>query len=236
MRARWVLTWKSSGKAKARLCVLGVQDPDLTEVFRDSPRLSTASEALIMKWVASHKYRLISGDIKTAFPRGDEDVRNIFIAPLDDVRQMLNVDYETVLRLRKAVYGLVNAPMKWLERLKKSLIQHGLTSCALDPCTFILRKSGKIHRVLGVYVDDVIGGGDETFNRVMTAVRKEFDFGSWDTGSFRFKGRQISQMLNGEIVFDIEQYKHELEQLEVCKAERTKPKRILNSKEHTPFR
>ena len=84
-----------------------------------------------------------------------------------------------------------------------------------------------------MYVDDVIGGGNETFNRVMTAVRKEFDFGSWDTGSFRFKGRQISQMLNGEIVFDIEQYKHELEQLEVSKAERTKPKRILNSKEHT---
>ena len=48
MRARWVLTWKSSGKAKARLCVLGYQDPDLTEVPRDSPTLSTASEALIM--------------------------------------------------------------------------------------------------------------------------------------------------------------------------------------------
>ena len=57
LRARWVLTWKSSGKAKARLCVLGFQDPDLTEVPRDSPTLSTASEALIMQWVASHKYR-----------------------------------------------------------------------------------------------------------------------------------------------------------------------------------
>ena len=67
MRARWVLKWKSIGKAKARLCVLGFQDPDLTEVPRDSPTLSTASEALIMQWIASHKYRLISGDIKTAF-------------------------------------------------------------------------------------------------------------------------------------------------------------------------
>ena len=45
MRARWVLTWKSSGKAKARLCVLGFQDLDLTEVLRDSPTLSAASEA-----------------------------------------------------------------------------------------------------------------------------------------------------------------------------------------------
>ena len=184
MRARWVLPWKSSGKAKARLCVMGFQDPDLTEVSRDSPTLSAGSQALIMQWLASHKYRLISGDIKTAFLSGDEDVRNIFIAPLDDVRQMLNVDHETVLRLRNAVYGLVNAPKKWWDRLKKSLIQHGFTSCALDPCAFVLRKSGQIHGVLGAHVDDVIGGEDETFDRIMTAVRKEFGFGAWDIGSF----------------------------------------------------
>ena len=76
---------------------------------------------------------------------------------------------------------------------EKSLTQHGFTSCSLDPCVFVLRKSGKIHGVLGVHVDDMIGGGNETFNRVMTAVRKEFDVGTWDIGSFRFMGRQLSQ-------------------------------------------
>ena len=95
MRARWVLTWKSIGKAKARLCVLGFQDPDLTEVPSDSPRLSAASEALIMQRVASHTYRLISGDIKTAFLSGDEDVRNMFISTPEDVRHMLNLHHET---------------------------------------------------------------------------------------------------------------------------------------------
>ena len=94
------IEWKGRGTS---LCVLGFQDPDLTEVSRDSPTLSAASEALIMQWVASHEYRLISGDIKTAFLSGDEDVGNIFIAPPDYLRQMLNVDHETVLRLRKAV-------------------------------------------------------------------------------------------------------------------------------------
>ena len=150
-----------------------------------------------MQWVASHKYRLISGDIKTAFLSGDDDIRNIFISPPDDLRQMLNLDHETVLRLRKAVYGLVIAPKKWWDRLKTSLIQHDFTSCALDPCAFVLRKSGKIHGVLGVHVDDVIGGGNEIFDRIMTTVRKEFDFGAWDVGNFRSKGRQISQMPNG---------------------------------------
>ena len=140
MRARWVLTWKSTGKAKARLCVLSFQNPDIPH---NSPTLSAASEALIMQWVVSHKCRLISGDIKTAFLSGDENIRNIFISPPDDVRQMLNLDHETVLRLRKAENGLVNAPKKWWDRLKTSLIKHGFTSCALDPCAFVLRKRGK---------------------------------------------------------------------------------------------
>ena len=45
-----------------------------------------------------------------------------------------------------------------------------------------------------MHVDDVIGGGNEIFDRIMTTVHKEFDFGTWDIGNFRFKGRQISQM------------------------------------------
>ena len=86
------------------------------------------------------------------------------------------------------------------------------------------------------HVDDVIGGGNEIVDRIMTTVRKEFDFGAWDVGNFRFKGRQISQMPNGEIVCDMEQYKHELEQIDVSKADKTKLERVLNSKEHTQFR
>ena len=67
MRARWVLTWKSTGEAKARLCVLGFEDRDLTEVPRDSSTLSSHAEALILQSVSSNKWKLVSGDIKTAF-------------------------------------------------------------------------------------------------------------------------------------------------------------------------
>ena len=109
------------------------------------------------------------------------------------------------------------------DRLKKSLIEHGFTSCALDPRALVLQKSGQVHWVLGVHVDDAIGGGNETFDRILTAVCKEFDCGAWHVGNFRFKGRQISQMPNREIVFDMEQYKHVLEQIEVSKADKTKP-------------
>ena len=77
--------WKSTGEAKVRLCVLGFQDPDLTEVPRDSSTLSTQAEASILQCVASNKWKLVSGDVKTAFLSGDKKHRNIFILPPDDV-------------------------------------------------------------------------------------------------------------------------------------------------------
>lgn len=49
LKSRWALTWKtvesenglpSGRKAKARLVVLGYQDPRLTEVCRDAPTLT----------------------------------------------------------------------------------------------------------------------------------------------------------------------------------------------------
>ena len=50
LRARWVLTWKEldpiaseaegcQRKAKARLVILGYEDPDITTIPRDSPTL-----------------------------------------------------------------------------------------------------------------------------------------------------------------------------------------------------
>ena len=50
------------------------------------------------------------------------------------------------------------------------------------------KRVGKIHGMLRVHVDDVFGGGDETFDRIMTTVRKEFDFGAWNVGNFRVQG------------------------------------------------
>ncbi|CAE7838798.1 GIP, partial [Symbiodinium microadriaticum] len=51
LKSRWILTWKapeegeSQPRAKARLVVLGFQDPKLVEVLRDAPTLSREGKA-----------------------------------------------------------------------------------------------------------------------------------------------------------------------------------------------
>ena len=100
MGARCVLTWKTVGKAKARFCVLGFQDPDLTEMERDSPMLSTQAEALLLQWIASSGSTIECGDIRIAFLSGDRDDIEVFILPPPDVTNMLNMSGHEILRLR----------------------------------------------------------------------------------------------------------------------------------------
>ena len=80
MKMRWVLTYKPAmvdeqGRKvpKARLVILGFQDPDLDELERESPTLSTTSRALIFMCAANEQWKLKSGDVKTAFMQGDEE-------------------------------------------------------------------------------------------------------------------------------------------------------------------
>ena len=90
MRCRWILTWKdvdsvntpgsttvSNNAAqkvparqvpKARLVVLGFEDPMVDQIPRDSPTMSKHSRVLIMQHAASMHWDIHSFDIKTECP------------------------------------------------------------------------------------------------------------------------------------------------------------------------
>ena len=52
-------------------------------------------------------------------------------------------------------------------------------------------------------MDDLLGGGDEVFERKISDVNRVFDFGAWDVGGMRFKERQLTQMANYEVTIDM---------------------------------
>jgi hypothetical protein len=61
-----------------------------------------------------------------------------------------------VMKLNKSLYGLVQAPMHWFNKLKEGLEKHGLKQSKYDPCLFY----GK-GMVALVYVDDVVFFGPD---------------------------------------------------------------------------
>ena len=96
----------------------------------------------------------MSGDIKTSFLSGDKERRDIFILPPEDVWGILKCCPESTMRLRKAVSG-VALKKKW-DRLQRSLLSHGFTSCSLDPCAFFLLEQSRVRGLVGVHVDDLL--------------------------------------------------------------------------------
>ena len=137
MRCRWILTWKpidpdvkqQSGskthprhKPKARLVVLGFQDPQVDSIPRDSPTLSKLSRMLILQSAASRQWKIGSFDIKTAFLRGQSrDNRILGIEPPKELKEKLHLKDNEVLQLLKGAYGRVDAPYLWFMELKQTL-------------------------------------------------------------------------------------------------------------------
>ena len=178
LRSRWILTWKDvdeieakeigkSKKAKARPVILGYEDPNLTEIPRDSPTLQKESRSLILQYCASRKWWIRSFDIKTAFLRGSRrDDRILGVDPPEELRRKLGLRPLEICELLKSAYGLVNAPFLWYQELREALMTIGFSLSPLDPCLFTLQgKEGHVHGHVGVHVDDGLCCGDAQFEK-----------------------------------------------------------------------
>ena len=117
LRSRWVLTWKpieesTSGdrhKPKARLVILGYEDPHLESLARDSPTMGRDTRTLILQYAASSHSRIKSFDIQTAFLRGSrQDGRILGMEPPKQMRAAMDLKPWECCELLKSAYGMSN--------------------------------------------------------------------------------------------------------------------------------
>ena len=158
MRRRWILSWKDPEanshassentnaqiprRAKARIVVLGYEDPMLHEIEKDSPTLTKLARTLILQFAASQNFDIGSWDIKTAFLRGSaDDERILAIEPLKEVRERMKLKDGEICQLLKGAYGRVDAPLLWHKELTKGLLEIGFIQSPFDPCLYILQET-----------------------------------------------------------------------------------------------
>ena len=214
MQMRWVHIWKpllnDSGvqegrKAKARLIIKGFQDPRLTYLPRESPTLATLGRNMLLTQCARRQFQLSSGDISTAFLQGNHSEINedIFGAPPPEVRKMLNMKEHEILRITKAIYGLLNAPKQWFESLSSFLVEDGWIPHGLDKCLYKWVEDGVIQGVLGIHVDDVLcGGKGKSYESALERLQNRFSFGSWSNAqetTITYCGMEIAQKSDGSL-------------------------------------
>ena len=243
LKSRWILTWKApepgetKKRAKARLVVLGFQDPKLVEVMRDAPTLSREGRATVLQTIASCRFPLSSFDIKTAFLRGKADEGNpLAMEPPPELRKLLNLPESEVCQLVGNAYGRVDAPLLFYKELCKQLKLLGFTVHPLEPCVFLLKTGSRLHGILGVHVDDGVCGGDEHFLQKIESLQKILPFGSRKHQSFIFTGIQLEQLPDYSIRASQSEYVHRIPQIDIGRNRRQFPEAAVNEEERTKLR
>lgn len=243
LKSRWILTWKppeegqSHPKAKARLVVLGFQDPKLVEVMRDAPTLSREGRALVLQTIASRKFRLGSFDIKTAFLRGKADENNpLAMDPPKELRKALNLKDDEVCELLGNAYGRVDAPLLFYKELSKQLLKLGFVRHPLEPCVFMLYTQDHLHGILGMHVDDGVCGGDKLFLQKIEALQQTLPFGSRKQDKFTFTGIQLEQLADFSIRASQSDYVHNIHPIDIGRSRRQTPEVEVTEVEKSKLR
>lgn len=158
---KWIFKIKRNAdgticKYKARLVVKGYVQKhgvDYDEVFAPVARMETIH--LIIALAAAHSWDIHHLDVKTAFLHG-ELKEDVFVVQPE--RFIVQGQEQKVYKLRKALYGLRQAPRAWNVKLNEILRGLSFQRCSKEPSLYHKKKNGFILIVV-VYVDDLLVTG-----------------------------------------------------------------------------
>ena len=256
MRCRWILNWKSATgeedkaelsnlgqRAKARLVIIGYEDPGIDVINNDAPTLTKDGRCAVLQAVSSHRWELVSFDVSTAFLHGRGDGRTLGILPPPELKEALEMGPHDQCALDGGAYGRIDAPYLWYCEFRDELLRQGCTQCPLDPCVFGLyskidNHDGKpvFHGCLGIHVDDGIAGGDAVFMNMLKRVEGRFKFGSFDKREFKYTGIHFRQWDDYSIEYDQIEYIEKINPVTIEKSRRLQPEAPLNEQEKSSLR
>lgn len=213
MRMRWVLTFKDDGRAKARIVILGFEDPDLLKLERAAPTMTRQSRQLFLTYAALKRWTTLKGDIKGAFLQGtnSEELREVYAWPVEELAEALNIPKDQPVQLLKACYGLVNAPAEWFKSVCSAMQEAGFESLVSEPCMWRIRGWSEEEQkmvVVGLvtaHVDDFLFTGDElspTWRKAVSQIYHRFLWSPWEVDSFAHCGVKITQ--NTDFTFNLD--------------------------------
>lgn len=195
----------------------------------------------MLQLVSSNQWSLLNFDISTAFLKGKGDGRQLGVHPPEELKQALGIQGQDQCLLKGGAYGRVDAPYLWYKELRAVLEGFGFVTCPFDGCLFLLTTPDKHDRprvrgVLGIHVDDGIGGGDSYFRHVLQKLREKFSFGAYHEHEFDFCGVHYKQWDDGTIEVDQHQYLKKIEPIDVPRNRRAEPNAPLSETEQQRLR
>ena len=154
-------------KFKARICVRGdLQDED-GETY--APVVKWTTIRAVLAFAIKHDLKTRQIDFSNAFVQADLPENEQIFVELPKGFAQKGVD--TVLKLKKSLYGLVRAPFLWFHTLKDSLVNLGYVPSKNDQCMFVNPEE---RIIVLVYTDDCLcfGWDDVGLDELVANLRK----------------------------------------------------------------
>lgn len=157
---KWIFRTKQDNTKKARLVAKGYQQNNSYNNYAPVAKLSTIR--LMLSIAVLRDEPLEQLDVPTAFLNGDLDEEVYIKCP-----KGLKIEEGKVLRLKKALYGLKEAPKCWNKRFHEFIIGKGYSLSKHDSCLY--RKN---NTWILLYVDDILLLGESV--DIISQLRNEF--------------------------------------------------------------
>ena len=243
LKMRWVLTWKKKDdggvKPKARAVVLGYMDPDYANRPTFAPTMTRHSRQLFLQWAANNKALVQKGDVSAAFLQGREFARELFLIPTDEICEAMGLQRQSIVKMKKACYGLVEAPIEWFETMNDYLRSVGFTQLYSDPCFWKLTENGETIALISGHVDDFLFTGREDSQKwqdIKQGIKKRFQWQEWEQGDFVQCGVRIQEEKTGGYILDQVNYLEEVQEIQISRDRKRYPKEETTEKEKTELR
>ena len=197
LSVRWVITEKVKSDEriiKARLVVRGFEE-DSIDIQKDSPTCSREALRLSISIASSKGWAVQSIDVKAAYLQGKSINRDLYVWPPPEYNN------GNIWKLRKTVYGLVDAARAWYTTVKETLLGLNMKMCALDQSLFYMQREGKLIGLICIHVDDFFWCGETIFEQlVMNKFTAHFSIGSTCASKFKYLGLNIDSTEQGVLV------------------------------------
>eukprot|EP00435_Cladocopium_sp_Y103_P009291 s2999_g2.t1 len=227
LKMRWIYTIKHDDTAKARLVIIGYQDPDLMSLQKTSPVMTRRTRGLFLTKCAISGWTALKGDVKAAFLQGleSETEREIFAAPVEELTAALGGKPSDNVQLLKACYGLANAPAQWFRSIASTMNAPGFRSLQTEPCAWIVVDETDPNNpyVVGMacaHVDDFPFSGDdssELWRKAVSHLYEAYKWSDWECDSYTHCGVHVVQRPDGSTSLSHADFCSNIEQIQVAK-------------------
>ena len=140
-----------------------------------------------------------------------DDDRELY---MENVRnpQEPQLPFPGLVRFKKGVFGLSDAPRMWYLRLNKALLAQGWESSRMDFACWLSWSEGRtvLEGIIISPVDDLLLGGTIVAQQKMPELGKELGKNSVSYDIFTYCGKKIEQLDDGTVPISMKEYHENL--------------------------